>query len=66
MLFCQLLTFALSQGRCHQAGVPLFQLPWEVFLKVELLNHRVCAFAAWLASANLLSTVFVPIYRGDI
>lgn len=47
-------------------GQPLLRLPREVFLEVELLTHRVCTFAAWLASANLFSKVFVLIYCSNV
>lgn len=45
---------------------PLLELPWEVFLEVELLNHRVCVFAAQPASADLFSKVFALIYSSNV
>lgn len=49
-----------------QAGMPFFGLLWQVFLGVELLNHWACLLAAWLASSNLFSQVFVPVYTSNI
>lgn len=65
MLFCQFPAFALPQGCRDQAGKPLFGLPWEVFLEVELLTHRASTVAAWLASADLFCKVFVPLYPSN-
>lgn len=66
MLFWKFSTFAVPQGCRDPAGMPLLELPWEVFLEVELLNHRVCVFAARPAGADLFSRVFVLIYSSNI
>lgn len=65
-LFWKFSTFAVPQGCRDPVGRLLLELPWEVFLEVELLNHRVCVFAAPPASADLFSKVFVLIYSSNI
>lgn len=68
MLFSQFPTLhppPCRPGGRAQADMPSFGLPWQVFLEVELLNHRVCLLAASLTRANLLSEELVGIYSSN-